>query len=89
MRRPGVLALRCQGVFFVDCESGSGAPCARGTFRWGSGLAAREGSFGLGLVSGGPCLALRWVSDPGWRGVEPCCSGCGPGHSVQGVLCMC
>ena len=63
MRRPGVLALRCQGVFFVDCESGSGAPCARGTFRWGSGLAARWGGL-VGLALGGPCLALRWVSDP-------------------------
>ena len=25
-------------VFFVDCESGSGALCARGTSRLGSGL---------------------------------------------------
>ncbi len=89
MRRPGVLALRCQGVFFVDCESGSGAPCARGTFRWGSGLVAREGSLGLGLVSGGPCLACDGCLTLMWHGVELCCSGCGPGHSVQGVLCMC
>ena len=67
--RPGVPAFWRWGVFFVDCESGSGAPCARGTFRWGSGLVAREGGLGLGLALGGPCLALRWVSDPdaAWR----------------------
>ena len=59
--RAGLAVPICAGVFFVDCESGSGAFWTRGTPRrvW-PGRASGGAGRGEGSVAG-----LAWVSDLG------------------------
>ena len=71
-------------VFFVDCESGSGAFWTRGTARLGFALARKRWGGLAGAVRGG----LAWVSDLGAGGLRErlLSPRVDSDHSVQGVF---
>ena len=82
-------AVPCAFVFFVDCESGSGAFCAREDVSVGfwPGCHARAWRLWFGAWAGWSVFGLRWVSDP--YALRRCVATVWlqAWHSVQGVLC--